>query len=118
MKSYDRLTPAVLRRPVEPELRAAVRVMDEPLDAVELAIVERLFERIEREITAQRARHAPPDEAAGKDIDDERDVGEATPRRDVREIGDPQFVRPDGGEPDASRDRAAAEPRCPGTSSS
>jgi hypothetical protein len=34
-------------------LRAAVRVMNQPPSAVELTIVERLFEGIEREITTQ-----------------------------------------------------------------
>jgi hypothetical protein len=67
--------------------------MDEGVDASERAIVERLLERVERQITAQRTRHPPANDPAGEHVDHERDVREAPPRRHVRQIGDPQFVR-------------------------
>jgi hypothetical protein len=63
-------------------LRPAVRVVNQPLGVVELTIVE--VERVEREIAAQRARHAPADDAAGEDVDHEGPVGETPPGRDVR----------------------------------
>ncbi len=50
--------------------------------------VERLLQRIEGEIAAERAGHAPSHDAAREDIDDEGDVGKATPGRHVRQIRD------------------------------
>jgi hypothetical protein len=66
-------------------LRAAITVVNQIADPVAAAGVDRLLERIEHEIGAQRRRHASADNAAGKDVDDERDVDEAAPRRDIRE---------------------------------
>jgi hypothetical protein len=57
-----------------------------------------LFQRVENEFRVHRARHAPADDAAGKHVDHESDVDEPTPRRDEREIGDPQLIRTRRGE--------------------
>src|SRR5262245_7509949 len=73
--------------------------MNQPLGTGALTIVECLVKRVEREITAQRTRHPPAHDAAGEAVDHERDVGETAPGRDVCEIGDPQFIGPDRGEP-------------------
>ena len=54
--------------------------------------VERLLQRIEGEIAAERAGHAPAHDAAREDIDDEGDVGKAAPGRHVRQIRDPEVV--------------------------
>ncbi len=72
-------------------LNAAIAVMDEPVDVV--ASAERLFERVECEVGSQRWRHAPTDDGAREDIDDEGDVREAFPRRNIRDVGDPKLIR-------------------------
>src|SRR5262245_46061709 len=59
---------------------------------------ERLLERIQDQVGAHRAGDAPADDAARKHIDDESHVDEPRPGRDVGEIGDPELIRPNGGE--------------------
>jgi len=54
---------------------------------------DRLLKRVEREIRTQRRVDAPAHDASRKDVDHERDVDEAAPGCDVREIGDPQLIR-------------------------
>ena len=68
--------------------------MDEAAAGDGLAIVQCLLQRVEHEAGVRRPRHAPADDAAGVGVDDERDVDEAGPRRDVGEVRDPQHVRP------------------------
>jgi hypothetical protein len=58
------------------------------------AIIERLLKCIEHEVGLQRRRDSPADNPAREDVDDERRVNKATPRRDVREVGDPELIRP------------------------
>jgi hypothetical protein len=79
-------------------LHAAITVMDQGLGTGERAIVERLLERVERQITAQRTRHAPADDPTREHVDDERDVGEASPGHHGRQVRDPQLIRPYRGE--------------------
>ena len=57
-------------------------------------IKDGLLERIEDKIGAQRRGDPPPDNAAGEDIDHEGDIDKAAPCRHVREVGDPQLIRP------------------------
>ena len=57
------------------------------------ALVQGLFERIERQVASKRARHAPADDGTREYIDDEGDVGKADPRRHVRDVRHPQLVR-------------------------
>jgi hypothetical protein len=71
-----------------------IDVMDQVGDLRTTALVDRLLERVEDEIGPQRRRHAPADNAAGEDVDDEGDVDEAAPRRHVGEVGHPQLVGP------------------------
>jgi hypothetical protein len=68
--------------------------MDQPLIAGEGAIVDRLLKRIERQVGAQRARHAPADDSSGEHVDDKRHVSEAAPGRDVGQARDPQLIGP------------------------
>jgi hypothetical protein len=54
--------------------------------------VERLLEGVEREVALQRTRDTPADDAAREHVDDERDVREAEPGGDVRDVGDPELI--------------------------
>jgi len=85
-------------RPVESALRTPVRMVDQAVITLRLARVQRLLQSIEDEIRSHRTADAPPDDATGEDIDDEGDVLPSLPRRDVREVGDPELVRPLGPE--------------------
>ena len=84
----------MLRRPVEFTLRAAVAVMHQVACAVTATIVDGLLKRIEDEVGAERIRHTPADNASREHVDDEGDVDEASPRRDVGEVRDPQLIGP------------------------
>src|SRR5436190_8850770 len=53
------------------------------------AVVDRLLECVEDEISGQGRRGPPADNPPRKHVDDERDVDEATPGRDVREVRHP-----------------------------
>ena len=79
-------------------LRPAIAVMHEPVRGFAAPVVNRLLERVEHEVGRQRRRDAPADDAAGEDVNHERDVDEAPPRCDVREIRHPELVRPRRGE--------------------
>src|SRR5437899_1057750 len=57
------------------------------------AVVDRLLECVEDEISGQGRRGPPADNPPRKHVDDERDVDEATPGRDVREVRHPQLIR-------------------------
>jgi len=73
-------------------LRAAVAVMNKAaLDGT--AGVQGLLQGVEHEGGLGAARHPPADDAAGEDVDDEGDVDEAGPSRDVGEVRHPKFVR-------------------------
>src|SRR5437870_5426428 len=87
---------AVLRRPVELKLHAPIAVMHQRLRLDDGAIVERLLQRIESQVAAQRGRRPPANDPTREHVDDERTVHEPAPRGDVRQIGDPQLVRPHG----------------------
>ena len=75
-------------------LAAAIAVVDEPAAMDRPPIMQSLLQRIEHEARMRRARHPPADDPAGIGIDDEGDVDEAGPGRDIGEVGDPQHVRP------------------------
>src|SRR5499426_3809907 len=59
---------------------------------------QRLLKRIQDQIRMHQAGDTPADDAARKHIDDESHVDEPCPGRDVCEIGDPELIRPNGGE--------------------
>ena len=56
-------------------------------------IMKRLIECIENETRMGSPTCPPTDDAASKGIDYERDVNEALPGRDIREIRKPEHVR-------------------------
>src|SRR6202158_3586250 len=56
--------------------------------------MQSLLESIEHEAGMCRSRNTPADDAPGVGIDDKGDVDEARPGRDIREVRDPQRVRP------------------------
>jgi hypothetical protein len=57
------------------------------------ALMNGLFQGIEDEPGMRRAADPPADDAAGEGVDDEGDVDEALPGRDIGEIAHPQHVR-------------------------
>ena len=68
--------------------------MVDQLVSLGLTRTQRLFQRIEHEVGPHRAADAPADDAPGEDVDHEGHVHETLLCRDVREIADPQLVRP------------------------
>jgi hypothetical protein len=52
-----------------------------------------LLQSVEHEARMRRPAHPPADDPAGIGVDDEGDVDEARPGRDVGEVGEPQHVR-------------------------
>src|SRR4051794_34277058 len=52
-----------------------------------------LLQRVEHEAGVSRAGDAPADDAPREDVDDEGDIDETGPRRDVSKVGHPQGVR-------------------------
>lgn len=65
-------------------------MVDEPAAMDGPPIVKRLVQSIEDETRVCRPARSPADDAAGKGVDDESDVDEALPGRDIGEIGKPQ----------------------------
>ena len=55
--------------------------------------MQRLLERIEHQLRAHRGVRTPADDPPREHVDDERDVHEAIPRRDVGEVRDPELIR-------------------------
>jgi hypothetical protein len=72
-------------------LRSAVAVMDELSGAQ--PDVDCLLEGVESQIGPEGPRHPPADKGTGEDVDEECNVGEARPGRDVRDARDPELVR-------------------------
>jgi hypothetical protein len=77
----------MLRRPVEPKLHAAIGVVDEAAATDRFSIMECLLQRVEHEARVRRSADPPADDAACVGVDDERDVDEAGPSRDVGGAG-------------------------------
>lgn len=76
------------------ELRQAneIAVMDDA--AARAPLVHSLLQRVQDEARMRRFRHAPADDAAGEHVDDESDIDEARPCRDIGEIRDPECSAP------------------------
>ena len=87
-----------IRVPHREILRPGITVMYEAGEGGAPAGVNRLVQRIEHEGRAHGGRHPPAHNASRKHVDDERDVDEAAPGRDVREVGDPELIRTGGHE--------------------
>ena len=84
----------LLQRPIEFTRHTLIAVMHEAGEGVVAAGMDGLLERVEDEVRPHRGRHAPADEAPREHVDDEGDEDEATPRRDEREVRQPQLIRP------------------------
>ncbi len=91
-------------------LHAAVAVVDEAAALHGAAVVQRLLQGIEDEAGMGRARYPPADDAPGEGVDDEGDVDEALPGRDVGEVRHPQ-------QRSAAAPGTAGSPGQPGTAS-
>ena len=85
-----------LRIPNRQVLHAPIAVMHQWFLRNDPAIVERLLQRIEGQVAAQRGRRPPADDPTREHVDDGRHVHESAPRGHVRRVGDPQLVRPRG----------------------
>src|SRR3954451_13863600 len=79
---YDRLRQA-LRRPLELGLHPAIAVMDEAAAPDGPALMQSLLQRVQHEAGVSRAGDTPADNALRKGIDDEGDIDETGPCRDV-----------------------------------
>ena len=68
--------------------------MDQPVEVRCGAVPDRHLERVERQVSTQRPRRLPADDAPGEHVDDERHVHPAAVGLDVGQVGDPEPVRP------------------------
>jgi hypothetical protein len=116
-------TITVLRAPVESALRAAVGMVNEPDLLHALPCRERHPQRVEDERCAHVRRELPAHDLAAEDIDHEAEEHDAIPAAQIREVRDPQLVRPRGrevavdevGPPTRVRGRAWSSAKaCPG----
>ena len=71
-------------------LRALIRVMN---NASRTAHRQRHAQRVQHDRHVQRGRHRPTNDPATEDIEHDRQIQEAHPRRDIRDISDPQHIR-------------------------
>ena len=70
-------------------------MMNEAAAAGWPSVMERLFEGVENEVGLRRPAGSPADDPPGViSVDDEGDIDEAGPRRDVGEIRVPQYSVP------------------------
>src|SRR3954453_10795661 len=74
-------------------LHTAIAVMDEAAAPDGPALVQGLLQRVQHEAGVSRAGDTPADDAPCKGVDDEGDIDETGPRRDVGKVGHPQGVR-------------------------
>jgi hypothetical protein len=96
MKSYDALTPAVLRRPVEPRLAPAIRMMQQPRRRA--AARERHLERLQREVVGDALLHGPAHDESRAQVENHRQVQPSFARGEVGDVRDPRLIRPGAGE--------------------
>src|SRR3954453_13262624 len=74
-------------------LHTAITVVDEAAAPDGPALVQGLLQRVQHEAGVSRAGDTPADDAPCKDVDEEGDIDETGPRRDVGKVGHPQGVR-------------------------
>src|SRR3954469_16570790 len=74
-------------------LHTAITVMDEAATPDGPALVQGLLQRVQHEAGVSRAGDAPADDTPRKDVDNEGDIDETGPCRDVGKVGHPQGVR-------------------------
>ena len=82
----------VLRRPLESALGAAIAMMDEAAAAGRPSVMKRLFEGVEDKVRMRCPAGPPTDDPSGIGVDDEGDIDEAGPGRDIGKIREPQTV--------------------------
>ena len=70
-------------------LHTAITVVNEAAAPDGSALVQGLLQRVQHEAGVRRAGDTPADDPPGKGVDDEGDIDEARPRRDVGEVGHP-----------------------------
>ena len=68
--------------------------MNEAAAAGGPSIMERLFEGVQNEVRVRRPAGSPADDPSSIGVDDEGDIDEAGPGRDVGEVRDPERIRP------------------------
>jgi L-arabonate dehydrase len=78
--------------------KRAGQISDEEFCEAESCMSRSAGHCIEGQIAAQRGRGPPADDPTREHVDEERHVHEPAPRGHVRQIGDPQLVRPHGRE--------------------
>ena len=76
-------------------LRALIGMVD---DIIRPAPLQRHVESIEHHLGVQRGRKRPADNTTRIDVNDDRQIKEAGPRRKVRYVGNPQLIGLVGGE--------------------
>src|SRR5580765_2654989 len=96
MNIYSQVNKPLLRRPVEPGLRAAIGVVDQAAGWLSQPVCH--LERVHHQLGSQVGRELPADDHPAVAVEDERQIDEAAPRPDVGDVGDPFLVRPAGGE--------------------
>ena len=80
--------------------------MDEAAPTGGPSVMERLFESVQDEVGVRCPAGSPADDPPGVDVDDEGDVDEPGPGRDIGKISQPQTV----GRGSATVQRAVAKP--------
>ena len=74
-------------------LGAAIAMMNEAAAAGRPSVMERLFEGVQDEVGVRRPAGSPADDPPRVGVDDEGDIDEAGPGRDIGKIREPQTVR-------------------------
>lgn len=74
-------------------LRTAVAVVDDDMVMFRLAGVQRLFQRIEHEVSTSRIGDAPTDNVPGAYIDHEGYIDDALPSGHIGEVGHAKLIR-------------------------
>ena len=88
--SYNRLTQAVLRPPVELKLAPMIGVMDEP--GTGAALPQRHVECIQDQLAAQMIGHRPADDPPAEGVEHGGEVAKALPGRQVGDVRHPELV--------------------------
>ena len=68
-------------------------MMDEAATAGRPSVMERLFESVQDKVGMRRSAGPPADDPSRVGVDDEGDIDEAGPGRDIGKIGQPKTVR-------------------------
>ena len=74
-------------------LGSAITVMNKAAAAGRPSVMKRLFEGVQDEVGVRCPAGSPADDPPGVGVDDESDIDEACPSRDIGKIGEPQTVR-------------------------